>query len=311
MLRTASGDPHLRPRHLRHSFVSRLFLAGRDPFEHLEPVAANAAGDAWWRTFVTGHASPDTGIVSYTHVVEFAHYHYACQLMSKEVPLGWLSRLAGNDVRSLERTRLRNSGDPRGVVDVFLESLRKNFSCSEIPNALKYRTPFTPLLLQQQAMEVIGETVQRLSWEDAWDVYANARIGRATSDMSDQAALIRKRVRDLEMQERLVRRLKRRPQLAAKEAAAAAAMWQELGKSQDLQKLINDAADWLRPRGAQILMPAAIARELELRLKQNGLAQIQSRPGNAQRCWLSHPDVSGNLSTTWLELLGFLHSGLP
>ena len=311
MLRTASGDPHLRLRHLRHTFVSRLFLTERDPLGCLTPVSLNAAGDAWWRTFAAGHASPDTGIISYTHAVEVAHYLYASQIVSEEAPLAWLSRLAGNDIRSLERTRLRSTGDQRTVAESFLESLRRNFPCAGIPDALNHRTPFTPLALQQQATEPIREDAQRLTWENAWDVYASARIGRATSDMSDQAAFIRKRVRDLEMSERLVRRLKRRPQLAAEEAAAAAAMWQALAENQDLQKLINDAANLLRPRGAQILMPTAIARELELRLRQNGLVRIQSRQGNAQQRWLSHPDQSGNFSTTWLELLGFLYSGQP
>lgn len=311
MLRSASGDPHLRPRHLRHSFVSRLFLAGRDPLGCLEPVTPNAAGDSWWRTFATGHASPETGIVSYTHVVEFAHYHYACQIVSKEAPLSWLSRLAGNDARTLERTQLRSASGTRTVADLFLEFLRRNFSCAAIPDALNHRVPFTPLALQQQATEPISEEVQRLTWEDAWEVYANARVGRTTSDMSDQAALIRKRVRDLEMQQRLVRRLKRRPQLATEESAAAAVMWQTVAKDEELQKLINDAADWLRPRGAQIMLPAALARKLELRLRQNGLVRIHSRQGNAQRCWLSHQDESGNFSTSWLELLGFLFSGLP
>jgi site-specific recombinase XerD len=309
MLRAASGDTHLRPRHLRHAFVSRLFLTGRDPLGCLEPVTVTAVGDAWRRTYATGHASPDTGIVSYTHVVEFAHYHYACQVINAEGPLAFLARLAGNDARSLERTLLRHATGATKV-ELFLESLRRNFPCVDIPDTLAHRVAYQQIALQR-VTEPIDTDVQRLTWENAWAVYANARVGRTTSDVSEHAGLIRERVRDLEMRERLVRRLKRRPQIAPEEATAAAAIWQALPDDHDLQRLISTAVDWLRPRAAQIVMPAEIARELEHRLRRGGLDRLQSRAGTAQRRWLWYPDEGGKLCTTWLELLAFLYAGKP
>ena len=309
-LRAASGDTHLRPRHLRHGFVSRVFLTGRGPLEPLDSVTPAAAGDAWWRTFATGHASPDTGIVSYTHVVEFAHHHYTCQLVGEEVPLSFLSRLAGNEPRSLERMQLRHSNDSATAITPFRKSLRRNFPCADTPDTLAKRMPYQEIKLQQTS-DPISNDVERLKWEGAWEVYANARIGRTTRDMSEHAKLICERVRDLELRERLGRRLRRRPQLAPGEAATAAVIWQALPNDNDLQTLICTAIDWLRPHGAEILMPAAIARDLEVCLQRSGLTRIQSRQGTAQRRWLSLPDANGNLSTTWLELLAFLYAGRP
>jgi site-specific recombinase XerD len=309
-LRAASGDTHLRPRHLRHSFVSRAFLAGRNPLEPLDSITLAAAGDEWRRSFATGHASPDTGIVSYTHVVEFAHHHYTCQLVGDEVPLSFLSRVAGNDARSLERMRLRHGNDRAAVIKIFRESLRRNFPCVDTTDMLAKRMPYQEIKLEQTS-ESISNDIQRLKWEDAWEVYASARIGLATSDMSEHGRLIRERVRDLELRERLGHRLRRRPQLAPGEAVTAAVIWQTLSNDRELQTLICKAIDWLRPRGPEILMPAAIARELEVCLQRSGLTRIQSRQGTAQRRWLSLPDANGNLSTTWLELLAFLYAGRP
>lgn len=309
-LRAASGDTHLRPRHFRHGFVSRAFLTGRDPLESIDSVTPAAASDAWWRTFATGHASPDTGIVSYTHVVEFAHYHYTCQLVGEEVPLNSLSRLAGNDARSLERMQHRRNNDSAATIKHFRDSLRRNFPCTDMPDALAKRVRYQEIKLQQTSVPISND-IQRLKWEDAWEVYANARIGQATSDLSDHANTIRERVRDLEMRERLVRRLRRRPQLAPEEAAAAAMIWQLLPNDSDLQTVVRMATDSLRPRGSEILMPATIARDMELLLQRSGLMRIQSRQGSAQRRWLRLPDANGNLSTTWLELLAFLYAGQP
>lgn len=308
MLRAASGDTHLRPRHLRHTFVSRLYLCGRDQLGCLDPVAPAPAGDAWWRTFATGHSSPDTGIVSYTHVNEVAHYHYACQVVSEEAPLSFLSQLAGNDARSLERSRLRSSEST--VSELFLQSLRKNIPCTNLPNALTHRIAYLQLQPQRDTGPT-GDDTRRLTWNDAWDVYANARVGRTSSDMSEHAGIIRRRVRDLEMQERIVRRVKRRPQLDPEEQAVAAAIWQVLPRDPDLQAIITSVVDWLRPRGRQILMPADFARALEQRLTRAGLTKLQSRAASSRRRWLWCPDESGDHSTGWLELLAFLYSGSP
>ncbi|MGB4063927.1 MAG: hypothetical protein WBK19_08895 [Azonexus sp.] len=309
-LRAASGDTHLRPRHFRHGFVSRLFLADRGSLESTDSVTPSVASDAWWRTFATGHASPDTGIVSYTHVVEFAHHHYTCQLVGEEVSLSFLSRLAGNEPRSLERMQLRHNNDSAAVIKPFRESLRRNFPCADMPDALAKRMRYQEIKLQQSSGPISND-IQRLKWEDAWKVYANARIGQAISDLSDHANAIRERVRDLEMRERLVRRLRRRPQLPPEEAAIAAVIWQMLPNDSDLQTIVRMATDWLRPRGSEILMPAGIARDLESLLHRSGLTRIQSRQGSAQRRWLRLPDANGNLSTTWLELLAFLYAGQP
>lgn len=309
-LRAASGDTHLRPRHFRHGFVSRAFLTGRDPLESVDSVTPAAASDAWWRTFATGHASPDTGIVSYTHVVEFAHHHYSCQLVGEEVPLSFLSRLAGNDTRSLERMQHRRNYDSAAAIKIFRDSLRRNFPCTDMSDALANRVRYQEIKLQQSSVPIRND-IQRLKWEDAWEVYANARIGQATGDLSDHANTIRERVRDLEMRERLVRRLRRRPHLAPEEAAAAAMIWQLLPNDSDLQTVVRMATDWLRPRGSEILMPAVIARDMELLLHRSGLTRIQSRQGSAQRRWLRLPDANGNLGTTWLELLAFLYAGQP
>lgn len=310
-LRATSGDPHLRPRHFRHSFVSRVFLAGRGgPLKPLDFATPTAAGDAWWRTFATGHASPDTGIVSYTHVVELAHHYYTCQLVGEEAAQPFLSRLAGNAARSLERMQLRHNDNSAAPIQLFRESLRRNFPCADMPDALAKRIPYLEIKLQQSA-EPISIDVQRLKWEDAWEVYANARIGQSTSNISDHARIIRERVRDLEIRERLVRRLRRRPQLAPGEAATAAAIWQALPDDGNLKTLICMATDGLVPHRAEILMPATIARDLEIRLQRSGLTRIRSRQGSAQRRWLWLPDVNGNFSTTWLELLAFLYAGHP
>lgn len=305
MVRQMAGDPNLRPRHLRHSFVSRLFLSGRDCLDCLETVAASAAGNEWWRTYATGHASPETGIVSYIHVNELAHYHYARQLIADEVLLAFLSRLAGNDARSLERTQLRAAAE-RPVVELFLQSLRKNFPCSDIPNALDHRIGYPSIALQREP-EFVEARPHRPSWEQAWAIYADARVGRTSNDLDEHAASIRDRVHELEARERLVRRVKRRPQLDAEESAAAATIWKALPSDSSLCALINEAVEWLRPRGRQILMPSDIARELQQLLLTSGLKRIQSRQGESQRRWLWCPDANGEFSTAWLELVAFIY----
>ena len=307
-LREAAGDPNLRPRHFRHSFVSRFYLSGRDVLGCFEQAGAGTTVSEWSRAYATGHASPDTGIVSYTHVNEIAHYHYACQLVSDEAPLSFLSRLAGNDARSLERTRLRTPAQI-GITDIFLQALRRNVPGANIENALTHRTAYPQLRFQPIGTEIQGVGVERLSWACAWEVYANARVGRTSDDMTEQAGLIRARVRQLEMCGRLVRRMKRRPQLAPDEQAAAALVWQALPDEPELQGLVNAAADWLRPRGRKILMPAEIAHPLIQRFRQAGLTRLEMRAGTSQRSWIRCPTAAGDNGTGWLEFLAFLACG--
>ena len=307
MVRQVAGDPNLRPRHLRHSFVSRLYVNGRDGLECLEPVSAGAAGDEWWRTYAAGHASPETSIVSYIHVNEIAHYQYARRLAAEEAPLSLLSRLAGNDARSLERAQLR-AAEERPIDEVFLQSLRKNFPCSEIPNTLDHRIDYPQVALQREP-EFVEATLHRPGWEQAWGIYADARVGKMSGNVGEHAESIRARVRELESRDRLVLRVKRRPQLDAEEQAAAFSIWQALPNDPSLCALVTESVEWLRPRVSQVLMPADVARALEQRLKASGLTRIQSRQGGSQRRWLWCPDENGQFSTGWLELLAFLHCG--
>lgn len=307
VLREAAGDPNLRARHFRHTFVSRLHLAGRNNLNLLEPVSPDATGDEWWRTFATGHASPETGIISYTHTNEIAHYHYACGLVNAEAPLSFLSRLAGNDARSLERTRLR-ALDESSVSGMFLQSLRKNFPCVELPNALTHRITYPPISARRE-QEVIDGVDHRLTWERAWAIYASARVGKTPSDMDEHAGIIRARVNELVMRERLMLRNRRRPQLDPQEQAAAAVLWQALPDDNDLRLLITAAVDCLRPSSREVLMPADTARALKERLKTAGVTTMQSREGASQRLWLWCPDANGEFSTRWMELLAFLYCG--
>lgn len=309
-IRAASGDPQLRPRHLRHSFVSRLFLTRRDELGHIDSAPPATSCDAWGRTFATGHAAPDTGIISYTHVVDLAHHHYTCQLICEEVPLTFLSRLAGNDPRSLERQLLRRGAEIPAAMRFYQDSLRRNFPCLEAPDALANRVRYQPIVIQQ-VVEGGSNSVERLDMQDAWNVYANARIGRVTAEMSEHARIIRDRVRHLETHGRLVHRDRRRPQLSDIEAAAAATLWLALPSDAQLQALISSAVEWLRPRARQVLMPAAIAQGLQHRLQLVGLSGIQSRSATVQRRSLYLPAERGDLSTTWQELLAFLYAGAP
>lgn len=309
-IRAASGDPQLRPRHLRHSFVSRLFLTGRDELGHIDSTPPATSGDAWGRTFATGHAAPDTGITSYTHVVDLAHHHYTCQLICEEVPLTFLSRLAGNDPRSLERQQLRRGAEIPAAMRFYQDSLRRNFPCLEVPDALANRIRYQPIAIQQ-VVEGGSNSVERLDMQDAWEVYANARIGRISGEMSEHAAIIRDRVRHLETHGRLSHRDRRRPQLSDTEAAAAATLWLALPRDAQLQALISSGVEWLRPRARQVLMPAAIAQGLQHRLQLVGLSRIQSRSATVQRRSLYLPAESGDLSTSWQELLAFLYAGAP
>lgn len=307
VLRETAGDPNLRARHFRHTFVSRVYLSGRDDLNRLEPVSPDSAGDEWWRTFATGHASPETGIISYTHTNEIAHYHYTCGLVSAEAPLSFLSRLAGNDARSLERGRLR-AMDESPVSGTFLQSVRKNFACVELPTAEANRITYPPVSVRREK-EAIDGVGHRLTWERAWAIYANARVGKTSGDMDEYAGIIRARVYELEMRERLIRRSRRRPQLDPQEQSAAAVLWQALPDDSDLQSLINAAVDCLRPWNREVLMPADIARALEQRLRGAGLTTMQSRPGASQRRWLWCPEANGEFGTRWLELLAFLYCG--
>ncbi len=307
MVRQMAGDPNLRPRHLRHSFVSRLFLSGRDCLDCFETFATGAAGNEWWRTYATGHASPETGIVSYTHVNELAHYHYVRQLITDEVPLVFLSRLAGNDARSLERDQLRAAAK-RPVVEAFLQSLRKSFPCSNVPNALDHRIDYPTVALQREP-DLVEEETYRPNWEEAWAIYADARVGKTSCDMGEHATTIRARIQELEARERLVRRAKRRPQLDAEERAAAAAIWRTLPDDPSICALLAESVEWLRPRGRQIVMPADLAHALERLLQTSGLTRMQSRQGGSQRRWLWCPDANGQFSTAWLELVAFLYCG--
>jgi len=307
VLREAAGDPNLRARHFRHTFVSRLHLAGRNDLNPLEPVSPDAAGDEWWRTFATGHASPETGIISYTHTNEIAHYHYACGLVSAEAPLPFLSRLAGNDARSLERARLRALNESP-VSGIFLQSVRKNSPCAELPTAEAKRIAYPPISVRREP-EAIDGVDHRLAWDRAWAIYATARVGKTPSDMDEHAGIIRARVNELEMRERLMLRNRRRPQLEAQERAAAAVLWQALPDDNDLRLLITAAVDCLRPWSREVLMPAETARALELRLKGAGLTTMQSREGTSQRRWLWRPEKNEEFSTLWMELLAFLYCG--
>jgi site-specific recombinase XerC len=309
-LRAASGDTHLRPRHLRHSFVSRVLLSGRDALELFDPISTTAVCDAWWRTFVTGHASPETGINSYGHVVELAHYQYVSGLVGEEVPLAFLSKLAGINSRSLERAQLRHGKNSTQRMRLFRERLRRNFPCADMADMLAYRVQYQPICLGQ-AREPIYDDDQRPSWEAAWSVYSNARVGRTTLDLSEPARVICQRVHDLEIRERLARRLKRRPQLSAEESAVAATLWQSLPTDHDLQRLIIAVTDWLRPAGTELLMPAELARELELLLRHRGLSRIDSRAGPAQKRWLWLTNDRGQVCCGWFELLAFLYTGTP
>lgn len=307
-LRAASGDTNLRPRHLRHSFVSAQYLAGRAPLGCLGEMALTNGPDAWQRTFATGHASPETGIISYTHVNEIAHYHHACRLVSEEVSLSFLSQLAGNDARSLERSRLRNASGT--VADVFLQSLRRNFPCTDIPNALAHRVGYLRVTPRRDAQPTKANTC-RLTWVAAWSVYANARVGRIPSDVSDHAGVIRRRVRELETGGRIARRTAQRPQLEPTLESVAAALWPQVQNDTDLQETITTAVSCLRPRAQEIGMPTSAARQLKQRLERAGLTGLQSRPGNRGHCWLWRADERTNFSTTWQELLAFLYCGQP
>ncbi len=308
VLRQASGDPNLRPRHLRHTFVSRAFLSGRDALKVLDPAPANSVNDAWWRTFSTGHASPETGINSYTHVVDLAHYHYTNALVAEEVSFSFLSKLSGNDARSLERAQLRHGKDHADGVQLFLVAARRNFPCHGITDSLARRAQYQTIDLQP-AEHLTSDEQQKFSWSVAWSIYSNARVGKNSGDLSDAAVFIQQRARDLEKQERLSLRLKRRPQLSNYESALAAALWQALPSDPELQRLLIQTAEWLRPNAREILLPAKIASELQLRLQQYGSNGISSRPGPAQKRWIKLGDERGEASTGWCELIAFLYSG--
>lgn len=309
MLRGASGDTHLRPRHLRHSFVSGCFLAGRDPLQTSEPVEhSQTSSGAWGRTFSTGHASPETGIVSYTHTVELAHYHYACRMVEAEVPSQFLSRLANKEDRTLERATHR-SGQNRSAAFLFREAVRRGFPCSDVHDWLNSRTRYSQVELASTAEPVLDDN-RRLSWDIAWAVYASARIGRVGGNPSDHAQKIRQRVRELEAQGLLRTRLKRRPQLGSQEAAAAAALWQQLPGDRDLKHLLSTASGCLRNRGGQLLLPAHAARQLEQLLQNSGLVRLESQPAKMRQRWLRNPGTDGKLDTAWIELLAFLYAAL-
>lgn len=310
MLRAACGDTHLRLRHLRHSFVSRRFLAGRDPLQVIEPVAhSQTSNGAWERTFSTGHASPETGIVSYTHTAELAHYYYACQMAEAEVPSQFLSRLANKDDRTLERTAHRR-GEGGAKVQMFREAMRRSYPCAELHDWLDHRTHYTQVELGATADPVLSETC-RLSWDLAWTVYAAARVGRIAGGPSDHAQHIRQRVRELDAQGLLVTRLKRRPQLGPQEAAAAAALWQQMPGDHSLKHLLSIASGCLRPRGGQLLLPANAANHLVQQLQNSGLIRMESQPAKMRQRWMRNPDPDGKLDTAWIELLAFLYTAMP
>lgn len=308
-LREVAGDPNLRARHFRHAFVSRLYVSGRGDLECLNDDTLVAVTDEWQRAYLAGHAAPDTSIVSYTHTNELVHWHYARQLVRHEVSPGLLSRLAGNDARSLERAELR-AGDEVELIDLYLQSLRRGFPCRNVPNALAGRIPYPPM--EVGPLVIASPTHDDgLDWTAAWDVYARARIGKAANDVGEHAIAIQVRVRELITHGRLRQRPHRRPQLGMAEQAAAAHLWPRLPTDAALQRLINAAAQWLRPDAYRLSLPAALAIELAYELRSAGLREIEMLPAPSQRQWLVHQTSDAARHKAWLELVAFMYCSLP
>ena len=308
-LREVAGDPNLRARHFRHAFVSRLYVSGRGDLECLNSDTPTAVTDEWQRAYLAGHAAPDTSIVSYTHTNELVHWHYARQLIRHEVSPGLLSRLAGNDARSLERAELR-AGDEVELIDLYLQSLRRGFPCRNVPNALAGRIPYPPM--EVGPLVIASPTHDDgLDWTAAWDVYARARIGKAANDVGEHAIAIQVRVRELITHGRLRQRPHRRPQLGMAEQAAAAHLWPRLPTDAALQRLINAAAQWLRPDAYRLSLPAALAIELAYELRSAGLREIEMLPAPSQRQWLVHQTSDAARHKAWLELVAFMYCSLP
>jgi integrase len=303
LMRDISGDPNLRIRHFRHTFVSAMFVNARNPFSKDE-LTEHAS--EWRRALVSGHASPDTGIVSYVHLVELAHYNDTICLVAAEVPLGFLSRVAGNAPRSLER-RLFDSEEisPKNIVLRYLASLRKKWECSGELQTPKSRIPYPRLSPESKILKPVSP-IDR-DWRTAWDIYSAARVGKRIGD-DDSAKALRNGVRMLEKNGEMVRRRSRRPQLDSECEVALSRLWLGLRSDEQARRILIGLPERFANARLRVRLPAQIAAALEEMLKASGIKRITSSQSSSQQRWVYVRSVDGGYDSAWMELVLFLCS---
>ncbi|HRQ59736.1 MAG TPA: hypothetical protein PLN31_20160 [Azoarcus taiwanensis] len=305
LVRDISGDPNLRARHFRHSFASGLFVQGRNG---IEPDTARDATNEWVRAFFMGHASPETSIVAYMHLHELAHLHDTHELIAATVPPGFLSMLAGNEERSLERALHRH--DPAGpcaVIPLYLKALRRNLACPELRYLVRERVPYMAAIPDAEAVQ--PEPSPPLDWRTAWEGYAAARVGKRVGDEDEQTTALQAQVRDLELRGLISPRRTRRPQLDAELEGVAAKLWHQAPHDLEFRQAIAQALAGVRDARSRVRLPAAVARTLETRLSVAGLKGIHSSASSGRQLWLFATDAQGRHVTGWLELIPFAYCG--
>lgn len=301
LVRDVSGDPNLRIRHFRHSFISGMFIDGRNPFEKVEQ---KKPASEWRRVLASGHASPDTSIISYTHLVEVAHYNDTIRLFVQEVPFDFMSRLAGNASRSLER---RLVGEGRRTTEQiavrYLASLRSNYECSDVLQHFAGRTPYPRLVPQDNVLDPVS--LLGMDWQLAWQIYAAARVGKCFGD-GDQARVLQRRVRALEKKGEVQRRSRRRPQINTKCMMALSRLWEELKSDTATRQALRELPSHIDNARSRMRLPAQIATMLEVKLRDAGVDGVASSPSSSRHRWLYVQDGNDGFETGWMEMLLFL-----
>lgn len=299
MLREVSGDPNLRARHFRHTFVSNLFVSGRN---NINGEGGSPGRDEWQRTWMSGHASPDTGIISYTHLAEVAHYYCTCRLLDAEASLGLLSRLAGNAERSLERHLLRVANSPSNhIAEKYLAALRENFPCTKLLVVPTARAAYTFLV----SAPILSHSLNRMDWRAVWEIYAMARVGKKIED-DDCTQIIWRRVRALEKKGLLAPR-SRRPELDDECKDVIDRIWTGFEKNDVFGKLLPQVVEGLSNARSKVRLPAGIATQIEDKFRAAGLRSLTSSTSSAGYRYLFVKSADGTqFRTAWMELVLFL-----
>jgi hypothetical protein len=212
LLRWITGDTSMRIHHFRHGFASRLFAAGRSPLATLDESLNRddlwqecfTRDGAWVRAFEMGHVSPMESTSTYCHTSDLVRYFYSKRVVTKELPLRFLSTLAGLSERSLERTAHRQrsaaSGNHESAADLLLETARQRWPLrgeateGKRPGDIDLASmPAELILLNQDRVFAIEKKIR---FRDVLDIIRGRLCNRLNITEWEQKGIASRRVRD-------------------------------------------------------------------------------------------------------------------
>ena len=212
LLRWITGDMSMRIHHFRHGFASRLFAARRSPLAALDESLNRddlwqecfTRDGAWVRAFELGHISPKESISTYCHTPDLVHYFYSKRVVSEELPLQFLSTLAGLSERSLERAAHRQrstaAGNHESAADLLLETARQRWPFSgeategQQPDDIDLAAaPAELILLNQDRVFAIEKKIQ---FRDVLDIIRARLCNRLDITEWEHKGIASRRIRD-------------------------------------------------------------------------------------------------------------------